>query len=38
MFFASAILSASINAYTVWRETLEGANFGGMARKASLAE
>ena len=23
---------------TVWRETLEGANFGGMARKASLAE
>ena len=23
---------------TVWRETLEGANFGEMARKTSLAE
>ena len=27
-----------LDLYTVWRETLEGANFGGMARKASLAE
>ena len=32
------MISSHYYEYTVWRETLEGANFGEFARKTSLVE